>query len=186
MGVLLGRTTAGTTADFSASGATDVWKFTAVATGLVTTIWAQTKLANPTGIVRLGIYDDDAANARAGNLLGVSTATNATGTTPFSATLPTPVLVVSGTVYWLGWRNSAENFDFQGDAGGSYLEKTGVDFPNPYGLATTTTGAINAILWAEDAGSYIASRAMDGTGKRPVPMIQGPDTDQVMRMYRRG
>src|SRR3954447_27077172 len=123
MTVLLGRTSAGTTADFGTANRTDAWKFTAVASGQLARIWAQTKVANPTGVVKLGIYDDDAANARPGNLLAVAVASGATGTTPFFADI-TPVTIVAGTVYWLAWVNSLENFDFQGDAAGSYLEQT--------------------------------------------------------------
>lgn len=56
---------------------------------------------------------------------------------------------------------------------------------------TTATASVTAsasgngggivIVLGSPSPSYIAS-----LGRRPVPMIQGPDTDAIMRMYRRG
>lgn len=147
--VLLGRTSAGTTADFNAASHTAVWKVTAVATGTLATLFGQTKVANATGTVTMGVYADNAGAV--GTFLGKATATGATGTGVFSADISASAIsIVSSTAYWIGWRNSAENFDFQGDSSGSYQENTGTaDFPASFG--TGGAGTVNAIIWGEDA-----------------------------------
>lgn len=153
MAVLLGRTSAGTTADFTASGGTAAWDFVASASGDLTTIFAQTKVANAgaTG-VRLGIYSNGAGVPATGGLLGVASATSFTGTGVFSATLGTPVAIVSGTTYWLAWFAASENFDFQGDSSGNYKEFGAADFPNT-SWGGATTGSTNAIIWGESTGA---------------------------------
>jgi hypothetical protein len=159
MAVLLGRTSAGTTADFNGSGHAAVWSFVATVSGQLVVLKGQTKVANATGVVTMGIYDDVAGSPT--NLLGKATAVGATGTGVFTATLATPVTIVAGTTYWLGWRNSAENFDFQGDTVvGAYKENSGtVDFPNPFG--GSAAGDRTAIIWGEsldDAPGPASSR----------------------------
>jgi hypothetical protein len=164
--VLLGRQSAGVSADFNGSGHTALWKFVAAASGRLAKIFAQTKVANPTGVVTLGIYADSAGVAAA--LLGKATAAGATGTGVFSADVSASAVdIVAGTSYWLGWRNSAENFDFQGDASGVYDESTGTaDFPTPW--TAGSAGAVNAILWGEDAGSAGSWPC------KPLPVLAGP------------
>jgi hypothetical protein len=164
MAVLLGRTTAGTAGtDFNGPGHTALWKFTAVASGRLATIFAQTQVANATGTITLGIYTDSAGVAN--TLLGKATVSGTgTGTGVFSADISSSAIdIVNGTVYWLGWRNSAENMDFKGDTAGSYDENAGtVDFPTPW--TAGSAGSVNAIIWGEDAGTTVA-----GWGPQPRP-----------------
>lgn len=153
--VLLGRTTAGTSADFNGASHAAVWKFTASATGSLATIFGQTKVTN-SGItsVDLAVYADDAANARPGSRLGLVTGVTSgvTGTGSFSGTLGATVSITASTIYWLGWRGIGEQWDFQGDTSGAYLEASGTGaFPDPW-PAGASAGTINAILWGEDAG----------------------------------
>lgn len=148
MAVLLGRTSAGTSGDFEPSASTIAWKFTAVATGQLATIFAQTKVSNPSfSTAKLGIYDDDAANARPGNLLASATVV-ATGTGIFSTAVSQAI--VNGTVYWLAFSATGEQIDFQGDAAGAYKAVT-TAFPSPFGVPTS--GTTNMVIWGEDAGT---------------------------------
>jgi hypothetical protein len=161
MTVLLGRTTAGTTADFFGSGTgshTAAWKFTAVASGNVAVLKAQPKVTNATlTAVTLSIYSDDAANARPNAQLAIAAADSlaaAQGVGPFSATLGASVAVTNGTVYWLAWYGETEDINFQGDSGGSYLEWPASP-PATWG-AGASSSTTNAIIWAEDASAAVA------------------------------
>jgi hypothetical protein len=174
MAVLLGRTSAGTTADFFGGGVgghTAAWKFTAIASGNVAVLKAQPKVANPTAtLVKLGIYSDNGSGTAPNAQLAVAAAdspTAAQGVGPFSATLGAPVAVTSGTVYWLAWYGETEDLDFQGDSGGSYLEYNGSP-PSTWG--TSTSSSVNAIIWGEDAGggATFAPRAFNA-----IPFIGG-------------
>lgn len=159
MTVLLGRTSASTTTDFNGASHCAVWKFTASASGQLATIFGQTKVANAGATsVDLAVYSDDAANARPLNRLGtVTTTTGVTGTGVFSGTLGATVTIVASTVYWLGWRGVGEQWDWQGDAAGSYLEATGTGvFPDPW-PAGAGSGSVNAIIWGEDSGGAVAT-----------------------------
>lgn len=156
MAILLGRTSAGTTGDFNGTQHAAVWPFVAVNSGRAATFFGQTKVANPTGTVTVGIYADS-AGAPGARLKGPTTMPGATGTGIFSVDVSSWALdIVSGTTYWIGWRNSAENFDFQGTTGTGYKENSGtVDFPDPFG--GSSSGTVDAILWIEsaDTGSSI-------------------------------
>lgn len=158
MAVLLGRTSAGTTADFSGSGHTAAWPFVASASGTLARIFAQTKVVNTGSGHRLGIYSHDAGLNRPGSLLGVASVDTGTptGTGVFSAAISPGVSIVSGTTYWLGWYQTGDPFNFQGDSSGSYREtNAAADFPNPFGSESTST--VNAIIWGEDAGGAAAT-----------------------------
>lgn len=153
MAVLLGRTSAGTTADFSSAGNTAVWQFTAVDNGILAVIKAQTKVANTAGAVRFGIYDDSGGDP--GNLLDVADVDSlaaANGTGVAEATMTGGVSIASGNVYWLGWFASADNRNFQGDSGGVYREPlVPANFPDPW--PADGSSSVDAIIWGEDSGA---------------------------------
>lgn len=185
MAVLLGRTSASTSTDFTTANRTAVWKFTAVLTGSLVVIKAQTKVANATaGGIRLGIYDDTAGVPI--NLLAVANVDSlaaAQGTGVFQATLVTPVSIVSGTVYWLGWFvDATETMDFQGDTSGSYNESpAATNFVNPW-TTGGGGGVINAIVWGESADAstnpdnppLFHDLAGPGTDFGPNPFAEDP------------
>lgn len=157
--LLLGRQSAATSADFNGASHCALWKFTASASGQLATIFAQTKVANA-GItsVDLAVYDDVAGTPtnRLGQSLTVTV--GVTGTGVFSGALAAPVTIVSGTAYWLGWRGIGEQWDWQGDASGSYLEATGTAaFPATW-VAGASAGTFNAIIWGEDAGGMVITK----------------------------
>lgn len=150
MAVLLGRQSAGATGDFSAPSNTAAWNFTAVASGQLVNIFAQTKSANAASSGwRLGIYANSAGLPAA--RLGVASVTvgSPTGTGVFGAVISPSVTIVQGTVYWLAWYATDVDgqITFVGDSGGSYFEVAS-DFPNPFGSAAGPS-AVNAILWGE-------------------------------------
>lgn len=168
MAVLLGRTTAGTTADFSAGGNTAAWKFVAVASGDLATIFAEAKVANTATSGRLGIYSHDSGTDRPANAspLGVATVTlaNFNGSAVCSATLGATVAVTSGTTYWLAWfSGGADNHNFQGDSSGSYFEATG-DFPAVPAASWSGPSTVNAIIWGESAGGAAPVRLLGTLG----------------------
>ena len=153
MAVLLGRQSAGTTADSQLTGFTAVWRFQASASGELAVIFAQTKLANSgvTGVT-LGIYSDSAGEPN--TLLAnhaVDSLAAAQGTGTFQATLSSTVTINSGTFYWLGWRAVGETWDWQGDSSGAYKE-AGVDWQTPWPTVGDSDGIVNAIIWGEDSG----------------------------------
>ena len=151
MAVLLGRQTAGTSGDFNVLSA--AWKFTAVASGTLATIKAQSKVANPESTsLQLAIYADDAGGTRPGTRLATaSTSVGNTGTGVISVDVSaSAVSIVSGTAYWLAWFGSS-HWDFQGDSGGSYVEASGGSpLPATWG-SSNGSGSVNAILWGESA-----------------------------------
>jgi hypothetical protein len=155
MAVLLGRQSAGTSADFNAASNPSGWKFTASASAPLAFIFAQTKVANA-GItsVELRCYDDSAGGARPGALIGSgSTSVGVTGTGIFSASISQLPSITSGTVYWLAWRGLGEQFDFQGSTAGSYVENVNGVWADPWQSTGNNSGTIDAILWGEDAGT---------------------------------
>lgn len=151
MAVVFGRTSAGTTADFSANGHTAVWPFTAGSSGTVRSIRAQTKagLGNSATVCRLGIYADNGSGLP-GALLGVADAIgNYNGAGVHGANLATPINVTAGTQYWIGWYAN-EQRDFEGSSGGAYREtQAATNFPDPFGA--TNPSSVDAIVWADDA-----------------------------------
>jgi hypothetical protein len=151
--VLLGRTSAGATADFTTSDTTAAWSFVAAASGNLKYIFSQTQVANTATAVKLGIYADSAGapGARLG-FASVDDLTTANGTGVARATLSSTVAITSGTTYWLAWSSLGDTRNFQGDSAGSYKETdTARDFPDPFGTATTSS--VNAIIWGEDAAA---------------------------------
>jgi hypothetical protein len=154
---LLGRTTAGTSADFNGFPSTAAWKFTALASGTLAVIKAQTKVSNPTSTaVTLSCWDDTGGGTRPGARLTLQAAdvlATARGTGVFAATLATTVAIVSGTVYWLAWASSTEQWNFQGDASGTYVENPANPVATPWPSAGNSGGTVNAILWGEDSGA---------------------------------
>jgi hypothetical protein len=183
MTVLLGRTSGGTSADFSAGGNTAVWKFVAVASGNLLTLYAQTKVANTATSGKLGIYAHDAVNNRPVNAapLGSAAVTTANfnGTAVHSATLGSPVAITSGTTYWLGWYSAgADSRNFQGDSSGEYYEASG-DFPAATPANWTGPSSVNAIIWGEDAGgsdATVTAVPAGGTGAFPVATLSAGAT----------
>jgi hypothetical protein len=155
MAVLLGRTSAATTADSQLDGWTAIWKFTASASGTLVVLKGQTKQANASlSAMKLGIYldvDGTAASATLMTTQAVDSLAAAQGTGIFIATLASPQSITSGLVYWLGWRGVGETLDWQGDPAGSYNEKN-ADFLDPFG-GGSSVGTTNAIIWGEDAGA---------------------------------
>lgn len=136
MAVLVGNTTAGTTADFFASGNTAVWSFVAVASGRLGRITCVLKVGNPTiSAASLGIYDDSAGPVNRLGFAPVISLSDAAGAGAFSADLSSfNINIVSGTTYWLGVSETGEQVNLQGDvAGGDEL--TGGVFPNPAGAS---------------------------------------------------
>lgn len=158
MTVLLGRTSAGTSSDFNVQIA--AWKFTAIASGTLATISAQTKVANAESTqVELAIYADDAGGSRPGTRLATATTTTGvTGTGVISVDVSAAaVSITSGTVYWLAWWGSS-HWDFQGDGSGSYIEPTSTQQTMPATWPTLNgSGSVNAIIWGESSGSPPAS-----------------------------
>jgi len=163
MAVLLGRTTASTTADFASSDTTAAWDFTAVASGTLTVIFAQSKVANTGSSYKLGIYADSGSAPAARLGVGTVTIGTPTGTGVFGAIISPGVAIVSGTKYWLAIRSAGDAYNFQGDSGGNYFETnpTSQDFPNPYGV-TAGPSVVNAIIWGEDS-------PQSGPGRRVFP-----------------
>lgn len=152
--VLLGRTTAGTTADFTAVNDPSAWKFVAVASGTLVTINIQKKVGNGSMTsIQLAVYDDTAGGTRPGALLGNgSTSTGVTGTGTITVS-GLSVAITNGVTYWLAWRGIGSRMDFQGTSAGAYVENVGAGaFANPWTVAGNSSGTINAILWGEDAG----------------------------------
>lgn len=148
---LLGRTEVGTTTDFTTANNTSVWPFVADESGDLEVIYADSKVANTAASGRLGIYAADGASGGPGTLLGVASVDSLAefnSVDVASATLGTPVPVVAGTTYWIGWYTQTDNHNFQGDAGGDYVETTSnLNFPNPFG--TPAHSSVNAAVWAE-------------------------------------
>lgn len=159
MAVLLGRQSASTTVDFNAAGNNTAWKFTAVASGGLVRLWAQTQTANATATaVSLSVWDDTAGGARPGAQLGIANAdvlASARGAGLWSATLATPVAITSGTAYWLAWGSSTEQWDFKGDTSGSYVESDTNPIVTPWPSAGNVAGTINVIIWGESAGGNV-------------------------------
>lgn len=160
MTVLLGLTSAGVGAtDFNGTPQTTAWKFTAVASGNLKVLWANTQNANAGATaVGLDIWDDSAGGARPGARLGTAAADNlatARGAGLWSATLAVTVPIVSGTVYWLSWHSSTENWDFKGDAAGAYVENAQNPVPDPWPAAGSGSGTTKAIIWGEDAPAVV-------------------------------
>lgn len=166
MAVLLGRTTAGTTADFVVNSDATAWKVTASATGTLATISAQFKVANA-GLtnVQVAIYDDSAGGTRPGARLGEgSTTVGITGTGVFTAT-GFSVSIVSGTVYWLALRGIGEQVDFQGSTAGTYVEDTGAGpFQATWPSAGQNAGTIDIVIYGEDAAVAAGTTL---SGRRP-------------------
>lgn len=173
MTVLLGRTSASTTADFVGAGHPAAWKFTASASGTLATIFAQFKVANATlTSVELGVYADSAGNP--GALLATGTTTTGiTGTAVFSVT-GLSASIVASTQYWLGIRGVGEQVDFQGDSiASTYLEdNTNRALQNPWLTAGNTAGNVGIVIWGEDAS---------GAALLADPLVQwnelGPSAD---------
>lgn len=160
MAVLLGRQSAAANADFEASAWTIAWKFTAVASGTLKTIKAQTQNANA-GFTsaRLGIYDHDAGNNRPNNDLAdsaVNSLTAAQGTGVFDATVS--VSITNGTTYWLAFSGSGEQIDFKGDTSGAYHARALV-MPATWGVSDNAAGTTNMIIWGESVDDVILFKA---------------------------
>lgn len=159
MAVLLGRTSAGSVADFASAGRTAAWPFVAAASGELTYIYAQTKVANTATGHRLGIYAN--SGGAPGARLGVASVTIGApnGTGVFGAQLASPVTIVSGTTYHLASYAVGDNFDYQGTTNtGAANRETGVlaDFPDPFGSFTGPFD-VEIIIWGEDAVSPLAN-----------------------------
>jgi len=142
-----------TSTDFNAAGVTSVWRHAALVSGNLAVIKAQTQQANATATaIRLGIYDEVGGLPK--NLLGVASVdggdVNGQGSALFQATLATPVALVQGTFYWIGWHASTEQWDWKGDiVNGCYRETIGAeDFLNPIG--GVNTGNKMPIIYGED------------------------------------
>jgi len=177
--VLLGRTSAGTTADFDAAGFPAAWKVTAAATGTLTSIYGWTKVANA-GLtsIELGIYADDAGGTRPGTRLGNATTTNveikdggAFAVTGLS------VSITSGTVYWLAWRGVGEQFDWQGDASGAYVENAvSAALANPWPSANNNAGSVNNIIWGTDTAPVVFDAKSRSTATDTTESTANPQT----------
>lgn len=151
---LLGRTTAGTTADFTAVNNPAAWKFVAVASGTLATVNIQKKVANASMTsIQLAVYDDTAGGTRPGALLAQgSTSTGVTGTGVITVS-GLSVAITNGVTYWLAWRPIGSRMDFQGTSAGAYVENVGAGaFADPWTVSGNSSGTIDAILWGEDAG----------------------------------
>lgn len=149
MAVLLGQSSAGTSADFFASSDTAAFPFTAAASGLVTRMWCQLKVANPSfSTAKLGIYSDSAGAPL--TLLGSGTAVAGfTGTGLFFADMATPIAVVSGTQYWLAVSATGEQADLQGtSAAGVGKEGIGA-MPGTWSAGGNM--AATPVIWGEDS-----------------------------------
>lgn len=152
--VLLGQTTAGTTADFVLNGDPTGRKFTASASGTLATISCQLKVTNA-GLTtaELGVYTD--ASTRPGTkLASATTSTGITGTGVFSVDVSaSAVSISSGTVYWLAMRCVGEQVDFQGTSASSYLElATSIALPTTWNTSGNSAGTIGFVIWGEDNG----------------------------------
>lgn len=151
MTVLLGRQTAGASADFNVNPA--AWKFTAAASGTLATLKAQTQVANAEATsLEIGIYDDTGGGSRPGaKLASGSTSTGVTSTGVISVDVSaSAVSITAGTVYWLAWHGST-HWDFKGDSGGSYVELTTSQSLPATWPVSNGSGTVNAILWGESA-----------------------------------
>lgn len=172
MTVLLGRTSAAGTSDFNSAGQTSVWPFVAVASGELAVIKARSETVNTASAIRLGVYADDAVNARAGALLAVASVDDlavANGTGTYQATLAATVAIVLGTKYWLGRSQATDNHNFVGVAGTGYLEKAG-DFPDPYGSGGVST-AVDGIIWGEDVVVPVVDADYRAFPKPPIRSV---------------
>lgn len=172
--LLVGVNSAGTDADNFTAGDNTANKFTAGASGSGVVIRAQTKVANPGfSAFQLGVYADDTgfSPSHPGVQLAVQAADSlavAQGTGVITATLGSPVTIVSGTVYWLVWYAAGEQFDYLGTlGGGSYWQKAGVPTA-PYGAPASGPWGHLAIIWVEDAG--IPEPNIDMGGYGPIGM----------------
>jgi hypothetical protein len=98
----------------------------------------------------------------------------------------TPVRVTN-TVYWLGYHagtpnggcqvkeNSGNSFKYQNVNLDTYSDGPETTWTTVSG---TAAGTITLNLTLDDEATYIAS-----LGRRPVPMIQGPDRDKIHRLW---
>jgi ferritin-like metal-binding protein YciE len=172
--VLLGRTSAGTTGDFNGAGHAAVWRFQATASGRAATFFGNTKVANPTGTVTIGAYVDGAGPLPTTRIAGPTAAgAGANGSGQWSVDISSWAWdIVSGTFYWIGWRNSAEQYEFQGDSvAATYTESSGTaDFQDPWGA--TSAGGTTAILWIEDADTTSPS-AIPDFQRKAFPFLIG-------------
>lgn len=155
MAVLLGRTSAGTAADFASQDRTSAWPFVAGLSGNLTHIFAQTKVANAgeQSALRLGIYADN-GSGRPGALHAVVSSTIGDPATSgvFGGVLGTPVPIVAGTAYHLSLFAFGGNLDFQGttNTGAAYVETSALaDHPDPFGLFTGPHN-VEIIIWGEE------------------------------------
>jgi hypothetical protein len=156
MAVLIGQTSAGTTATFMGQGEIEAYPFVAAASGDVATLHLVTKVANAgMSDLLLAIYSHDGGLNRPNALLSYGTSTAASQpATEVQVTLAAPVTVVSGTTYWLAIlaEGGSQGFDWQGTNGSLAYGTTGHSVPPAsWAHGSTFTDAIPEI-WGEDDG----------------------------------
>ena len=146
MTLLIGQTSAGTTADFMAADQ-DGWKFTALASGTATSITFQPKVANASETnLDLGIYTDS-GGTRPGTRLDHVIIPTPTGSGDLTGVLTGAIAIVSGTVYWLCAAHEklgVNQFNYQGDTAASsgVFTTTGTLYPlqTPFNSTTSAVG----------------------------------------------
>lgn len=152
--VIIGRISAGESADFNAGNVGVAWKFTALRSLPLAYLFLQTKVANPTETaLDLGVYDDDGSGANPVNLLGEAAVLGGfKGAEVMAAKLASVVDLVAGTIYWLAFRGQGETYDWRGNSGGAYLEYniTG-PLANPWNPGVDTPGSFDITIWGEAA-----------------------------------
>lgn len=169
MTLLVGRNVGGVTADFTGNGNTAVVDFVAALSGSVTSLSFHIKVANA-GItsVNLAAYGDNGSGtAPSGARLAlVNITTGVTGTGIISGSV-TPFLVTAGVIYWLGWEGNGEQFDWQGENTGQYIEVSGGSFGDPWAGGGSPTTNHEPIIWADgDAAAPAPIRTFN-----PIPFM---------------
>lgn len=184
MGLLLGKTSAGTNADFFGSGNSAAWKFTAGASGNLKYLRVLLGVANP-GLTaaRIAIYTD--AGTLPGTPLGIANVDDiaqARQAGEFQGTLASTVAIVAGTSYRLAVYGAGEQVDLVGDVGAGN-EGVG-NMPNPwnnlgamadtpviYGLDQTATPDTLFVWSPNNGGAQPASPASAWTAGSYVELL---------------
>jgi hypothetical protein len=190
--ITFGNTTIGTIDDVPNNDAKFVYPFTSVQAGLI--IKATGYLSGlGSGVgnqpMKVVVYDDN-TNAP-GNLVAVSdelVIVDGSAYQWYDFWFSTQARLLANSPYWLGYHagspingnqvkeNSGNSFRYQNPGLDTYSDGAS----SPFGtISGTASGTITLNLTIDDESTYISS-----LGRRPVPMIKGPDRDRVGKLWR--
>lgn len=165
--VLVGRSTGGVTGDFTGNGNSAIVDFVAASSGKVEVLGFHPKLANA-GLTSLllALYADSGGVAAA--RLGLVTITQGIQSgAPVFGVIPAAAVVL-GTTYWLGWEGNGEQFDWQGENTGQYLEVAGGSLGDPWGGGGAVTTNHEPIIWAATLDHPLGRSRFMGNRHRPA------------------